>query len=215
MKAKIARIYMITMLGLVLFLLITLTGFDIFPITSGNNTVIVNQQADIQLARAEFITKDILTIAYRPNNKAQAVGELQAILPQFQKIQNGLLKGDTSLGFPNNPPDNVQSALLSTQGDYSAFYIAANTILTHVDHTPDPTQVNIVFQRERPYIQSMAIVISLLQNNAQNRDVQLLIIKMIICGLIGTISILKYTLFTRDAVRTLIIAEEKEESDGR
>ncbi len=209
MKAKILNAYMISALVLALFLLVVLAAFEIFPALSGNDDLIVTQQANLQLARNEFIAKDVLILAYRPiTNHSQAINELQTILPMLQQVQAGLRNGDSTLGLPANPPDNVKIALTATQSDYLSITIALKNILLHPDSTTvDPVQLSIILQHERSYTTSMYQVVLLLQGNAEAQKIQLLIIKISLAGAVGLVVILKYLLLTREVVTSSIAKE--------
>lgn len=217
MRVKTLRIYMVMALLMTLFLLISLVIFEILPLLSGYDDLIVMQQANFQLARDEFIAKDVMILAYRPAAyHYQAVNELQTILPQFQRVQVGLLQGDASLGLPGKPPDSVRAALLVSQSDYLAIATAVQHLLMHPDsENPDMIQVEIILQHERLYTSNMYQVITLLQQDAEARKVQLIGIKLTVIGGAGVIVILKYTLFTRRALQRMAEAgQESEEQQG-
>jgi hypothetical protein len=209
-QVKTLRVYMIMSLIMTLFLLLSLVLFEILPLLSGYDDLIVMQQANFQLARDEFMAKDVMILAYRPAAyHYQAINELQTILPQFQRVQVGLLQGDASLGLPGKPPDSVRAALLVTQSDYLAIATAVQRLLMYPDsENPDMIQVEIVLQHERLYTTNMYQVITLLQQDAEARKVQLIFIKLTIIGGAGVIVILKYTLFTRHALRGMAEAEQ-------
>lgn len=210
MRVKTLRIYMVAALLLTIFFLLSLVVLEILPLLSGQDDLIVMQQANFQLARDEFMAKDVLSLAYRPASfHSQAINELQTILPQFQRVQVGLLHGDVSLGLPGDPPDSVRAALLVSQTDYIAIVTAVNHLLADPDASnPDMIQVEIVLQHERLYTSEMYQVITLLQQDAEARKVQLIFIKLTIIGGTGTIVILKYTLFTRRALERMTETEQ-------
>lgn len=214
MKSKTLRTYMIMSLVLTLFLLFSLSVLNTLSLFPNSDDLIIMQQANFQLARDEFISKDVMVLAYRPATyHSQAINELQTILPQFQQVQVGLLQGNAVLGLPGHPPDSVKVALLSTQSDYLAIVTAVNQLLAHPDAlNPDPIQVEIVLQHERLYISGMYQVISLLQQDAETRRVQLIMIKLTILGATGVTVVLKYSLFTRFALKGMEQAEEMKET---
>ena len=219
MRARVVRLYMLAALGLTLFLLVALAGFEIFPFTNGNNDFIVTGQANYQIARDQLIAKDAIALADPKNeNRAQYIGEMQIVVPQFQQVQVGLQNGDPVIGLPPNPPDNERIALAATQSDYLAILSASKAILAHPDApAADPVQVSIIRQHERPYLTSMAQVVALISANAQARRLQLFLIEMSLKGAIGLLVIVKYLLFTRGAIDQMVAQEasqtqEKEET---
>lgn len=209
-QVKTLRAYMIASLLMTLFLLVSLVILETLPLLSGQDDLIIMQQANFQLARDEFISKDVMVLAYRPlSYHSQAVNELQTVLPQFQQVQTGLLKGDVTLGLPGHPPDSARAALLVSQSDYLAITTAVQHLLAHPDsNSPDPIQVEIVLQHERLYVNEMYQVITLLQQDAEARKVQLILIKLTVVGGASVIVILKYTLFTRKALERMAETEE-------
>lgn len=208
MKAKALRVAMLVTLGFSIFLLLALAVCEALPLTNGNNDLVVLQQATLQLARDEFLVKNVYALAYRPASaRAQAIGELQIQLPAFEKTQAGLMYGDPSLGLPDNPSSGVKTALLSANSDYLAIDAAVKVILAHPDSAPDPTQVNIVAMHERPYIAEMYPVVVLLQQEAQTRAIQLLVLKMALIGLVVIAILLKYLLFTQPVIRKMMNEE--------
>jgi len=211
-KAQTLRTYMIMSLVLTLFLLLSLVIFNSLALFPSNDDIVVMQQANFQLARDEFLSKDVMVLAYRPlSYHSQAINELQTVLPQFQQVQTGLLQGNAVLGLPSNPPDNVKAALLASQSDYLAITTAVQHLLAHPDATtPDMIQVEIVLQHERFYVGEMYQVVTLLQQNAEARKTQLIFIKLTILGGTGIVVVLKYTLFTRYALEGMRKAEEQE-----
>lgn len=206
MKAKTQRIAMLIALGLTIFLLIALAVCEILPATNGNNDRVIQQQADFQLARDEFLVKNVYALEYRPVQHVQAVGELQIQLPAFEKAQTGLLNGDVSLGLPR-PSNGVKTALLDAQSDYLAIDAAVRTILLHPDATPDPIQTNIVAMHERPYTAAMYTVITLLAQEEQARSTQLLILEITLIALALIVILLKYLLFTQPVIKQRIAEE--------
>lgn len=211
MKTKNLRTYMMMALILILCMLLSLFVLDILPLFSSYDDLVIMQQANFQLARDEFISKDVMVLTYRPiSYHSQAVNELQTVLPLFQQVQVGLLKGDSLLNLPGNPPVSVRVALLASQSDYLAITTAVQHLLAHSDSThPDAIQVEIVLQHERTYIQEMYQVIALLQQDAEARKTQLIFIKLTIIGGTGVVVVLKYTLFTRFALSGMEKAEDR------
>jgi len=197
-----AKTLLLMALAVTLFLLIALVGFEILPMTAGNDDFVVLQQANLQIVRVQLLAKDVLVLAYRPDlYRTQAVNELQTVLPSFRSVQPALLNGNPSLGLPGNPSDSVQAFLSIGQSDYTAIVAAVDNILLHPGNSPDIVQVNIVLQHERAYTTAMYQVAALLQGEAEVRKMQLFIIKIALTGVIALLVVLKYLLFTKNVVR--------------
>lgn len=132
-------------------LLLVTIGFNLVPFSAGNNDIAILNQINLQVARDEFIAKDVMILAYRsPTFHSQAISELQTTFPSFQQVQNGLLHGDATLGLPSMP-DDVQHVMLQSQDDYAAISTALKIILASPDSIPDTIQVNIIMRHEMPY----------------------------------------------------------------
>lgn len=220
MKTNVLRIYMLTALSVSIFLLIVLIGFELLPITMGNDDFVILQQANLQVVRVQLLAKNVLILEYRSElYHTQAVNELQTALPNFRATQSGLLNGDPVLGLPDNPPDDVRNSLNAVRPDYNAIVAAVDNILLHPNNNPpDLIQVNIVLQHERGYMTAMYQVASLLQSDAETRKIELLIIKISLIGIIGVVAILRHALFARRLMQRAamvdIAQEEKEKAEA-
>jgi hypothetical protein len=199
---------MLITLSLSLFLLVILAAFEVLPITNGNNDLTVIQQVNLQLARHEYLVKDVYLLTRRDDTtQAQAISELQIQEPQFERTQQALMDGDAALGLPPASPA-VKSALIQAQGDYLAIVTAIKTILKTPGKSPDPIQVEIVSQHDRRYIAAMYPAVALMQQDAQTRLIQLLVLKMSLIGVVVLLVMLKYLLFTQRVVRKMIEDED-------
>lgn len=210
MKARVLHYYTLTAVILTLLLLISLSILEVFPISSGNNYLVTDRQANLQLIRAEFIVRSVLFLQYRPTtNHAQAISDLQILLPQFEEVQNGLLHGDALMGIPANPPSSVQEALANTDSDYQQIVAATKVVLTHPDATIDPLQVNIILMHDRTYITNMAETIRAIEQYNDAQTQQLIIARIVFISAVVVLVILKYLLFTLPTVRKMVQTEKQ------
>ena len=170
---------MATAIGLTcVSLLLILIGVDIYPLLTGNNGYQIEQQAWLQVARDEYLAKDVLILAYRPVTfHSQAISDLQVIVPQMIQAQNGFLHGDSSLGLPV-PSDEVQQLLVRANDDYQPIITALSIILKSPDAPPDPIQVNIVLNHDYSYAILMAQIATLVQQQAEATALHLIVIKV-------------------------------------
>lgn len=210
MTTKLTRAYVtITSIGIMLLLLIVL-GFIVLPFTGGNDDLQIISQVETQVARAEFLAKETLILAYRPATfHSEAVNGLQTTLPDFERVQTGLLKGDAALGLPANPADDVTRAILRTSNDYQAIDAALKAILARPDQPTDIVQVDIIVQHEILYGPEMYQVVLLLQQHAQSWQIQLLIIRIVIIVIALMSKIGNYLLVTR-----VVMHEQGAEQEG-
>jgi len=210
MRARVQKTTVMVVVPTILFLLLMLIGFDLYPVVSGNDELVIEQQAWLQVVRNEYLAKDILILAYRPATyHSQAVSDLQVILPGLQQTQTGLLKGDASLGLPNNPSDEVRQILQRAQSDYVPLVAALKVILAHSDGPVDPIQLNIVMMHEYPYSVTMAQLAILIQQQAEATNLHLLIIKISIKTLLLVVISAHYLFSGRKAFNRLVEIEEE------
>src|SRR5439155_16515450 len=147
MNAKMQRTGSTLIVITLILLLCILVGFDVYPSLSGNDPLVVQNQVLLQLVRAQYLAKDALILKYEPATyHVQAISDLQTILPTMEQTQVGLSKGDSSLGLPNNPSDDVKRALVRAQTDYTALIAAFKVILANPDSPIDPIELNIILQ---------------------------------------------------------------------
>ncbi len=178
MKAKTHRTATTLVVVAMVVLLLMLVGLDIYPLLAGNDAYIIEQQAWLQVARDEFVAKDVLILAYRPASyHSQAISDLQVVLPQLEQTQTGLTKGDSALGLPV-PTDDIARQLARAQDDYLAITTALHAILKTPDAPVDPTQVNIIMAHEYSYSLAMAQVALLEQQQAEATMLHLIVIKV-------------------------------------
>ncbi len=209
MHAAVLRMAMLVTLALSIVFLLALAFFEVLPVTNGNNDLVISQQSNFQLARMELLMKDVYALAYRgPATQARAVGDLQTQIPAFEQAQKGLMNGDALLGLPPNPSPGVKQALLAAQTDFDSMVAAMKLLRDNADKPADLVQVSIIEQHERPYLAAMYPITILFQQEAQQRTIQLLIIKITLIVLTIFLIILKYLLFTQKAIKKIIEEEE-------
>lgn len=168
-----------------LILICILACFLIIPLTAGNDDLAIINQANLQVARVEYFAQAVQTLAYRPLTfHSEAVSGMEVNLPVLQQTQNGLMKGDSSLGLPSNPPDDVRMLLTNMQPDYSATVTALKAILTNPDKPPDPLQVDIVMRHTQPYAVGLYQVVLALSKHAEERKILFFVIEIILLVLV-------------------------------
>lgn len=204
MKSPIARISFTTTTFCICIMLVTLVGYDIYPLLNGNDYYVIEQQTWTQVARCEFMAKDVLVLVYRPASfHSQAINELQTTLPQFQQVQIGLTTGSTILNLPI-PSNDIAIELDVAKPEYVALTTAIAKILSTPDTTPDPIEVNIVMQHELQYAVDMANVAVLIQQEAEQTDLHIIVIKVIIKILILLIIAIGYFFIEKNIFRAVL-----------
>lgn len=132
-------------------LLLLLLAFEAVWVIFGSPTTIPTQ-IGLQRARSERIEKDALVLEYRsdPDERSQALSELQDTIALFTQAQQALQSGNAALNMPKHPPAEVITLVNLSNTDYYPITVAAQTILAH--HAPvDPLQVQIILAHEHPY----------------------------------------------------------------
>lgn len=168
-----------------LILICILACFLVIPLVAGNDDLAIINQANLQVARVEYFAQAVQVLAYRPLTfHSEAVSGMEVNLPILQQTQNGLLKGDTTLGLPNNPPDDVHILLVNMQPDYSAMVAALKAILANPDKQPDPLQVDIIMQHTQPYAIGLYQVVQAMTKHAEQRKILFFIIDIVLVVLV-------------------------------
>lgn len=212
MKARTHRtLARLTVIGLTA-LLLTLIGFDVYPLTAGNDGYLLERQAWLQVARVEFLAKDALILASRPASyHSQAISDFQVTLPQFKQAQEGFVKGDASLGIPSRLPD-VDVLLITKAGqDYQFVLSDFSAILARPDSPIDPTVLTSLQAHEYPYALQMAQLASLIEQQQKDGDVRLAAIKIIL-KIAVIVGLIRYYVFSWRLVLAKMIDQEEEKS---
>lgn len=143
--------------GLGLFLLLISVVFESLPLIPGSTTLDTFRLMIRQRSLEERIVKNTLILAYRasPDERAEAINELQNTLPTWEKVQTGLRNGDASLGISPNLPTEVKLLLAKIQPNFASIDTSARKILEHPSSV-DPVQINIILQHSQLYYLTMA-----------------------------------------------------------
>jgi hypothetical protein len=169
----VKKVFRRVVLGCTLFVLAVLVCTLILPL-SYNEPSIINQTA-LQSMRAQKLTKDVLVLAYRSGDHAQAISEIQNTLPVWEAEQATL-----------QTIANSDSHLLVTQSqpDFVAIDTATKKLLAHTSGDVDLTQVQIVLGHERNYTLLMGQLSTLRQSHIQSSNVILFVVQMVVTVLI-------------------------------
>jgi hypothetical protein len=169
-----------------IFLMLLLMGFELVPSLSGGDAPYINQAA-LQLTRSQQLTNAAYMLAYRPAAEhAQAMYDLQTILPAFEKEQNLLLTNTTS---------EIQDLLQQARTDYLPIIAALQTIIAHPQSVVDPIEINIIVLHEHSYLITMNALLLILPRHLEDRNIQLFIIQIIIEVLFSIVFIMVMTTF--------------------
>jgi hypothetical protein len=145
-------------------LLLILLSFEALPLMP-NSTLNTFHLAARQRVLEEHIVKNILVLAYRPQDEhADAISQIQTALPVWEQVENGLQKGDTSLGISPRLPQDMKLMLIQAQPDFVYLDTAARKILAHPSPV-DQTELTIVLQHDQGYYIAMAQVVIVLQDD--------------------------------------------------
>jgi hypothetical protein len=154
--------------GFGIFLLIILLAFEALPLMP-NNTLNVFSTVALQRTLGQRVAKNALVLAYRsyPDERAEAVSELQNVLPYWEKVQNGLQNGDPSLGIPARLPPDISLIVAQSQPDFAYMDTAAHKVLANPSSV-DPVQISIILQHDNAYFLAMVQITNLMQQNIQS-----------------------------------------------
>ncbi len=185
-----------------LLLLLILFGFLGIWVLYGSAANVMSL-VGVQRARAEHMVKDVLVLEYRSSSteRTTAISELQDTLPLWEKTQQGLQVGDTSLGLPRHPPADVLLSVIQAQSDFVPMQVALQNILAHPTHI-DPTQLQIVLDHERGYYVTMSQTNALWQQQIDEIFFQLFWIETGLVAAIAGIVVVNFV-FVRRSLTTL------------
>ncbi len=154
-----------------MLLLLMLIGFEFVPGLSGGDASSMNQ-VSLQRTRSQILVNAVYQLAYRPvGEHAQAMDDLQTVLPAFEQEQTQLL---------TDPTTNVQYLLQQARTDYLPLVAAVQIISAHPHTIVDPLEINIIVLHERSYLTTMNNLLSILPQDFENRNIQLFVIQIVI-----------------------------------
>jgi len=162
------RIIIISCIVLVLLLI----GFESVPLY--RDDTLMTSQVQQQGAISQRIAKDVLLMEYIPDRRADALNELQNVVPNFENGQKVV----------STLPPSMQSFLMATNPDFQDIDTAARKILSAPNASTNSLQVAIILDHERNYYLSVSQTVAALKSNAVNRKVSLFVIETIICVLL-------------------------------
>jgi hypothetical protein len=156
---------------------------------------IILTDISLQHTRCERVAKDVLVLQYHWSNtseRAQAISELQDLLPLWEREQ-------ATIGRSKNA--QVQLFMLQAAPDFFPIDIAVRSILAHDTIPADPIQVQIVLAHERDYTLTMNQLLSLLEAQVSDYEIQLFISEMVALILILVLTIIDHIVRTQEAKR--------------
>lgn len=212
-QAKLQHVSVAIVIAAMIVLLLMLIGFDLFPFTVGNDELVIQSQANLQVARGEALAKSALMLSY-PAFHLPAVSQLQIVEPQLEQTQIGLLKGNPSLGLPP-PPDDVKLVLDQAGRPYADVTTAIKKLLASPDAPPDAIEVSIVVQSVDNYAGSMYQVAQILQQHAESRNLSLAIFKVVLKTLLIIVIAGHYLLAGRKILSRLVEVEAGSQTIGK
>lgn len=173
-----------------ILILLLMAGFLSLPELHTNGYTILNQ-VELQRTRVERMAKDAWLIADSPApvTYAQSVGELQVILPAWEKTQKGLQVGDSTLGLPRRVPSDVLLLIIQSQPDYTVMDSALHRILARPDDKSAvlDIQAQIVLDHESKYYYLIGQVYTLWLDRIDGIEDQLYDIELVLIA--GAIAI--------------------------
>lgn len=185
------------LLSTIVFLCI-LAGFELVPFTSLDLQIVTVAR---QGARDQRIAKDVLELKYIPKSKVEAIGELQDMLPQWEKDQASLA---TSLS-----PEAL-TLFNATSPDFTVIDVAAKKIIATPSVVPDIVQVQLIVDHEWPYYLSSVQIINVLTKQLHDQKIQVAIIEGFITTSLIVINTVLFVLVERTVKRYLAAQQTTE-----
>jgi hypothetical protein len=186
-------IYRVIRFTLTLCLIALLAGFLWIGYGFGNGSRII-VSALSQRMRVERMTKDALLLSIATTTLLQrstAVSEIQNTLPLWEKVQTGLLNGDSSLGLPVSVPSDIAYQVTLTNADF----IPLDTAFTAIEakpNPPSPVQMQIIMAHEYLYFIGMSQVNILWRNDLNDQFQQFFWIEEALTGALAFMACLNF-----------------------
>jgi hypothetical protein len=174
-----------------------LVGFESVPFSWPDSQAVL---VAVQGGRSQRITKDILEMRYKVDSRAEAVGELETMLPAWEADQARLSTGLSPA---------AKTLLDFTSTDYTDIDDATRKILLNPNKPVDPLQAQIVVDHEWQYYTSSVQILAILSPEIYARKVRLLITEGFIDALLLFLSITLFVLVER-VVHHCLAEQEKE-----
>lgn len=183
-------------------LLVLLLLFQSVWVFAGSETSIVHQST-LQTARANILLNDAETLAYRPTaDHVFALNEMQATLLIFEQTQNGLLRGDATLGLPAGNRSDIASVLSTETVVFQEIDELCRTILQSKSVTPD--QITVLVNRVRTFTTTSDTVTLAWKVRIDNAFFFIFFIEAILTCIIMIIVLFKHTFITRRIIRLIM-----------
>lgn len=165
---QIRKVFLI-MIPFIVALLLILLAFQSVIVIQPSTSRAINE-AGLQRTRCQLIAKDVLVLKYRTNSteKAQAINELQTLLPNFEREQAVI---------SSYPMLQVQVLSTASRADYNAIDVAARTILVNHATTIDSTQIDIILAHNNMYLITINQIVTSLQQFTEDEEHQLFYIE--------------------------------------
>lgn len=170
--SRIQRIVLIASIALFVLLAVSQT----VPLSYGSTGQYI-YQASLQLARSNGFAKNVLVLQYgMTDQQTQALSDMQVSLPLFVDEQNTLLRSNQQ---------DTQTVLQQARSDYLALVVAVTTVINHTESLIDPKQVAIIEANSRAFDIIMNQCLLILQNQANDWNVHLVLFQEIITALLA------------------------------
>lgn len=157
-----------------IILLLLLAGFQWLP--TRQLSLSAMRTVSLQQARSSSLASDALVLGYiaDPTSRSQAIGDMEATLPQFEADQS-------AMGNYHNP--DLQNMVAQSRSDYLAIDIAAKMVLAQAHSgAVDKYQVMVVREHSYAYSDTMMQVATTLHQASGDALLRLFYIEIAIDG---------------------------------
>ena len=113
---------------------------------------------------SQRLTKAALAWSLEPQQEKRWQSEMQASLPDWKRVQKGLVDGDRELNLPGSPNPKIRAAFAEIQPHHDAICAAVERLMAG---ELDPAQVSSILAHEQQYLTGMDGIVSLFEAEAR------------------------------------------------
>jgi len=167
-----------------LILLLLLIGFQSIPLMQGSTSQAISEAA-LQRVRTTAIVKNTLILKYSIDGqtRAQAISDLQASMPLFEKEQ-GVIAG--------YPPGDIQLLVAASRSDYLSIDTALGKITSHPNDAITDDELNLILNHTTTYNMTMGQIVIAMQTHIDNEARVLFLCELVIDAILIAIALILF-----------------------
>lgn len=173
------------------FLILIIT-FQSIVLWSPTDLISLNKLQNQQI-RVETMEKDAVALLQYPSFKSTYIGDMQALLPQWENDEQYLL---------NDLHPETAVTIKEADHDFQSIDVVLKDIIFHPDTKPDPVEVSVLLSHDHQYSLFVLSASLILQQSIFERELTLSIIEIALTSIV-LIILLLYWLYERKVLGRL------------